>query len=349
MTGEVVTLAVDEAAEFLSQLFLRAGLPDRAASEMAEVLVDADVAGLGSHGLLQAEMYIRRLMLGSVSPRVRGEIVEDRGAIAIIDAKRMFGHLVGRQAMALAMKHSKSFGIGLVAVRNSFHFGTAGRYSAQASEGGCIGIAMCNTKPMMPAPDGLDRLVGNNPISIGIPADGDGHFLLDMALSEGALGKIRVRQRAGQPIPPTWAVDKHGDPTTDPAAAIEGMLLPSGGAKGFGLAMAIDLMSSLLSGGPGADAVPPLYGDLSRPFVCSSLFIAIDIEHFDEVGSAMARAGDELAKVRNAGTREGHVRVPGDRAALSRRTNDGSIKVGVAIVAGLNALAEELSVTRRLG
>jgi LDH2 family malate/lactate/ureidoglycolate dehydrogenase len=343
-----IVISVDVAIRFMTKLFQRAGLPSGSAFEMGSALVEADVAGLGSHGLLQAEMYVRRLRLGSISPRETAVVVENRDATAVLDAQGMFGHLAGRQAMDLAMARSKSFGVGVVAVRNSFHFGAAGRYSRQASEGGCIGVAMCNTKPMMPAPDGLEKLVGNNPISIGLPAGDDSHFLLDMALSEGALGKIRVFQREGRPIPSAWAVDKDGNPTTDPNAAIDGMLLPSGGAKGFGLAMAIDLMSSLLSAGPGADAVPPLYGDLSRPFVCSLLLLAINIDHFGPLDVFMGRAGKELAKVRQSKTRTGNVRVPGDRLASLRSKNDGTIRVGRTIVAGLNGLAGELAVEERL-
>src|SRR5258708_324257 len=248
-----ISLSADAATQFAARLFEAAGLSRDASMEMGRALVEAEMAGLPSHGLSQAEMYIRRLLLGSVSPAQDAIVVEDRDAIAVLDAERMFGHLVGRQAMDMAIDRSKRFGLGMVAVRNSFHFGTAGRYAQQASDRNCIGMAMCNTKPMMPAPGGLERLVGNNPVSIGMPSGGGPDFLLDMALSEAALGKIRAAGKEGRTIPPTWAVDKDRRRTTDLEADIACLLLPARGAKGLALAFAVDLMCSLLSMGPGGD------------------------------------------------------------------------------------------------
>lgn len=339
-----ISLSADAATQFAARLFEAAGLSRDASMEMGRALVEAEMAGLPSHGLSQAEMYIRRLLLGSVSPAQDAIVVEDRDAIAVLDAERMFGHLVGRQAMDMAIDRSKRFGHGMVAVRNSFHFGTAGRYAQQASDRNCIGMAMCNTKPMMPAPGGLERLVGNNPVSIGMPSGGGPDFLLDMALSEAALGKIRVAEKEGRTIPPTWAVDKDGRPTTDPKAAIEGMLLPAGGAKGFALAFAVDLMCSLLSMGPGGDEVPPLYGDLSKPFVCSLLFLAIDIEHFRPAEDFRSAAAAGLARIRNSRSGEGRLRTPGERSHTLRKAGGGKIQIPRNLLESLDRLAGELGV-----
>jgi LDH2 family malate/lactate/ureidoglycolate dehydrogenase len=293
-------------------------------------------------------MYIRRLLLGSVSTEVEPIVVESREATAVLDARGMFGHLVGDQAMKIAIDRSKTFGVGVVAVRNSFHFGATARYTQQASDSNCIGIAMCNTKPMMPAPDGLERLVGNNPLSIALPVSEGPDFVLDMAMSEAALGKIRVYEREAKPIPPTWAVDRDGNPTTDAKAAIEGMLLPSGGAKGYGLSMAINLMCSLLSQGPGGDDVAPLYGDLSRPFLCSLLFVAIDIGHFRSQQEFRDEASAELARVRGSKARSGALRTPGERSWTRRQSGSQTVQIPEALVEALNRLADELSVAARL-
>jgi LDH2 family malate/lactate/ureidoglycolate dehydrogenase len=346
--SEKISLCVEQAARFIAGLFERAGLSPAASVEMGDALVDADVAGLPSHGLSQAEMYIRRLLLGSVSSANQAVMVESRRATAVLDAQGMFGHLAGDQAMQIAIDRSKVFGVGVVAVRNSFHFGAAGRYAQHASEHNCIGVAMCNTKPMMPAPGGVEKLVGNNPISIGLPAAGGPDFLLDMALSEAALGKIRVAEKEGRAIPATWAVDRDGMPTTDPKAAIEGMLLPSGGAKGFGLSLAINLMCSLLSQGPGGEDVAPLYGDLSKPFLCSLLFIAIDIGHFRFEAEFRSAAAAELAKIRQSKSRAAVLRTPGERSWALRQAGSGQIQVPAALAEALQRLAEEVGLTDRI-
>ena len=346
--NDKVSLATERTASFMAGLFARAGLSEAAAARMGQAMVDADVAGLPSHGLSQAEMYVRRLLLGSVSKADTPVLIESREATAVLDAQGMFGHLAGDHAMQLAIARAKQFGVAVVAVRNSFHFGPAGRYAQQASDHGCIGMAMCNTKPMMPAPAGVEKLVGNNPLSIGMPAAEDPDFLLDMALSEAALGKIRVAEREGKAIPSTWAVDRDGLPTTDAKAAIDGLLLPSGGPKGFGLSLAINLMASLLSQGPGGEDVAPLYGDLSKPFLCSLLFIAVDIGHFRPEGDFRAGVSRELARVRNARSRDGVLRTPGERSWTLRQTGAGQIEVPAALAQTLQRLADEVGLAERI-
>ena len=346
--ADQISTPVAQAEAFLANLFERAGLPRAASMEMGRALVDADVAGLPSHGLSQAEMYIRRLLLGSVSVEVEPLMIESREATAVLDARGMFGHLAGDRAMQIAIDRSKAFGVGVVAVRNSFHFGVTARYTQRASDADCIGIAMCNTKPMMPAPGGLEKLVGNNPLSIAMPASEGPDFVLDMAMSEAALGKIRVYEREGKPIPPTWAVDRDGNSTTDAKAAIEGMLLPSGGAKGFGLSMAINLMCSLLSQGPGGDDVAPLYGDLARPFLCSLLFIAIDISHFRSEQEFRADLSAELVRVRQSKARDGVLRTPGERSWSRRDNGSQTVQIPKPLADILNRLADEIGVATRL-
>lgn len=346
--ADQLSIPMAQAEKFLAALFERAGLPAAASGEMGRALVDADVAGLPSHGLSQAEMYLRRRLLGSVSAEVEPLVVKSREATAVLDGRGMFGHLAGDQAMQIAIDRSKTFGVGVVAVRNSFHFGAAARYTRQASNANCIGMAMCNTKPMMPAPGGLEKLVGNNPLSIALPAQQAPDFVLDMAMSEAALGKIRVYEREGKPIPSTWAVDREGDPTTDAKEAIEGMLLPSGGAKGFGLSTAINLMCSLLSQGPGGDDVAPLYGDLSKPFLCSLLFVAIDIDHFRPAREFRADASAELSRVRESKSRNGRLHTPGERSWARRQASDGTVKIPQELADGLNRLADEIGAVARL-
>ena len=210
------TVSVEWLTKALTAIFIAAGLSDRGASRVAESLVDADRRGISSHGAMLVSMYVDRIRSGSVSTREEAEIVVDAGAIAVLDAHHILGQLSGDQAMELAVSKAKSYGVGAVTVRHAFHFGGAFRYVQAATWAGCIGVAAANTRPLMPAPGGASPVVGNNPLAFGIPNGDDEPIVADMALSEVALGKIRLAASEGQKIPEKWATDAEGQPTTDP-------------------------------------------------------------------------------------------------------------------------------------
>jgi LDH2 family malate/lactate/ureidoglycolate dehydrogenase len=232
-------------------------------------------------------------------------------------------------------------------VRHGFHFGTAGKYALQAAGAGCIGIVMCNTRPLMPAPGGAERVVGNNPIAIALPTAGEIPILLDMATSEAAMGKIRLAEKAKESIPPTWAVTAQGMPTTDPGEAITGMLLPAGGAKGFGLSFLIDLMCGLLSQGATGSQVRPLYGDFSVPYDCSHLFIAIEAAHFCDTDWFRQQAGAAAEHIRAGARAPGVERlfVPGEPEWRRRQQSAGNVQLQPSVIAMLMRFANELGVT----
>ncbi|CEJ12760.1 putative oxidoreductase YjmC [bacterium YEK0313] len=308
-----IRVAVAALTDAVTRLFVAAGLGETAARTMAAALIEAERQGLASHGLMHLPLYLDRLRAGSVSAAERASLVSDLGALAVLDAGHMFGHLAADQAMALAIDKALAFGIGAVAVRRGFHFGAAGRYALQAAARGCIGMAMSNTRPMMPAPGGAEPLVGNNPLSIAVPTADAPAIVVDMATSEGALGKIRMAARAGKPIPANWAVTSEGEATTDAEAAIKGMLLPTGGPKGFALSLAIDLICGLVSGGAMSAEVQPLYGDIAKPNDCSFLFLALRVPEAaagradavsERIRHSRRAAGQEPAKVPGAGKAE---------------------------------------------
>lgn len=328
----------------IERLFTAAGLSRSAAAHMAEALIDADLEGVPSHGTMQVIPYINRLMAGSISKREKADTVIDLNAIAILDAHHMFGHIAADQAMALAVTKAKALGAGIVAVRHAFHFGTAGRYARAATQSGCVGIAMSNVRPLIPAPGGAERIVGNNPLAIALPTADGPAIVLDMAMSQAALAKIRVAQAEGKSIPPTWAVDATGAPTTDPAAALVGMLLPAGGAKGFGLAFVIDLLCGLLSGGAWGDGVNGMHTDPAIPLDCSQLFIAIDITHFSDLHrfQDMASAAVDRIHVSKRGSGVERITVPGERKWEARRANGNSVPLSPAVLDALTTLEAEL-------
>jgi LDH2 family malate/lactate/ureidoglycolate dehydrogenase len=287
--------------------------------------VAADLEGIASHGVMLVPMYVERINKGSVSPRSTGEVVSDRGGAIVIDAGNALGQLTSRQAVKLAVARARETGLATVVVRNGFHFGTAGRYARLMAEQNCIGIVLSNTRPLMPPPGGAEALVGNNPIAIAVPSAGDFAVEADMALSATAMGKIRLAAAAGEAIPADWAVDAQGRPTTDPATAIKGMLLPAAGPKGFGLAFVIDLLCGGLSDGAVGADVRPLYGDPAEPYRCSHFFLAIHAGHFP-VGERFAeRARDQAMRVSQSKRGPGVERVyaPGELVWATRKESGG--------------------------
>jgi LDH2 family malate/lactate/ureidoglycolate dehydrogenase len=341
-----VRIPAPELLAATARVFGALGLPDEAAAAVAEGLVDADMRGIPSHGLMLVPMYAERIQAGSVTTATEAEVVSDLGAIAVLDAGNALGILTGDQAMALAVERAREFGIGAVAVRHAFHFGGAFRYAMAAGRAGLVGIAAANTRPLMPAPGGAATVVGNNPLAIGAPTDRE-PIVLDMALSEAALGKIRIAAAEGREIPPTWATDASGTPTTDPEAAIAGLLLPAAGPKGYGLAFMVDVLTGVLSGGAFGAGVKPLYSEVATPNDCAHLFIAIDPAAFGDADAFAARVGELAAQVHSSPTAPGVDRVllPGqleaERHAAARA--DG-VRVERSVIDNLHGVAATLGV-----
>ena len=344
---DAVKVSARELRVLVARLFTASGLPQDAAARVAAGLVELDLEGVSSHGVMLVDMYLERIRRGSVSTKASSEVVSDRGSAVVLDAGHALGQLTGEEAMALAVARAGRFGAGVAAVRHAFHFGTARRYAQCAVEAGCIGIVMCNTRPLMPAPGGAERLVGNNPIAIALPAAGPIPIVLDMATSEAAMGKIRMAEKAHRPIPHDWAVTSEGSPTTDAGAAIAGMLLPTGGPKGFGLAFVIDLMCGLLSGGAAGDEVRPLYGDPAAAYDCSHLFIAIDVAHFCDLDEFRARAAAAAARIRPARRAPGTAALfaPGEPEWRRRESSAGEVHLAPEVAGMLARLARELGVS----
>jgi len=335
----------------VTRIFAACGVPAAAAEIVAEALVEADLRGTPSHGTLLVPMYVDRLLAGSVSTEPEAEVVVDAGAIAVLDGHHALGVLTADQAMRRAVDKAGVHGVGLVAVRRAFHFGGAFRYVASAAAAGCIGVAAANTRPLMPAPGGAQAVVGNNPLAIGVPHAPE-PIVLDMALSEAALGKIRLAAQEGREIPITWATDADGRPTTDPQAAVAGLLLPAAGHKGYGLALMLDVLTGVLSGGAFGQGVKGLYADPSVPNDCAHLLMAIDPEPFGGSDVFAARVDELATEVLSARRAPGVDRLylPGEpealRAAAAR--TDG-VSLPATVLDALRASAQQVGIELDLG
>jgi LDH2 family malate/lactate/ureidoglycolate dehydrogenase len=327
----------------VADIFTALGVAAADARIVAEDLVAADLEGVASHGVMLIPMYVDRMLKGSVSARSRGDVVSDRGAAIVIDAGNALGQLTARQAARLAAGRAQEIGAAAAAVRNAFHFGTAGRYARLMADQGCVGIVMSNTRPLLPAPGGAEAMTGNNPVAIALPTAGKHPVEVDMSLSATAMGKIRLAASAGERIPGGWAVDAQGQPTTDPNAAIKGMLLPAAGPKGFGLAFVIDLLCGGLSGGAVGAEVHPLYGDPALPYQCSQLFLAIHAGHFPAADALPVRVQGQAMRVSGSKRAPGVDRIyaPGELAHATRLANDGVCTLSRQTLDNLIAAAEK--------
>lgn len=330
---------------FAIALLEAAGAPPDNAAIVAEALVDADSEGLPSHGLLHLPMYLARIAGGSVDPRATGEIVVDQGARVTLDAGNGLGQVTAETACALAIARAEAHGLALVTVRNAFHFGAAGRFARRIALSGQIGIVMANTRAMLPAPGGMEAVVGNNPLAIAVPTETE-PVVLDFAMSAGAMGKIRLAAGKGEPIPEGWAQTTEGLPTRDALEALKGTLLPAAGAKGFGLALMIDLIAGGLSAGGMGEAVQPLYGDMTRIYDSANLFLAIRIEGLRPQADFAAAASGLTDRIRASRTAPGAgpVRVPGDRASQARNRFDGHCPLAQETLTALRSQARRLGV-----
>lgn len=286
--------------DFVAAILRGLGTPTDAATLTARSIIAADCEGVASHGVMLLPMYVDRIRAGSVSTTARATIVHDGGTAVTLDAGNALGQVSADQAVRLLMERSREHGMATVAVRNAFHFGTAGYWARAIAAAGHVGIVMSNTRPLMPPPGGAERIVGNNPIAIAVPSADGAPVVTDMAMSATAMGKIRLAESAGNPIPEGWATDGEGRATTDPATAIKGMLLPAAGPKGFGLALLIDLLCGGLSNGAIAEEVQPLYGDAAKPYACAHLFMALDPARFGVATVMPARVTNLADKVRHA-------------------------------------------------
>ena len=333
-------------AAWCAQALQACGVPTIDAQLTARALVEADQRGLASHGVMMLPLYVERIRAGSVSPTAHPTVVTDAGAIAVLDGHHGLGQIAAHDGMDLAISKARAFGIGVVVIRHAFHFGGAYGPARLAAEQGLVGIAACNTRPLMPAPGGATRVVGNNPLAIAMPQRDGAPVILDMAMSEAAMGKIRLAAAAGREIPATWAADAEGRPTTDPTAAIAGMLLPAAGPKGYGLALMIDLLTGGLAGGAVGSHVQGLFGDRAVPYDCSHFFLAIDPAIFgtqDELLAAVAQLSDEVhgSVTVEPGT---HAMLPGEREEQQATDSGDDVTVDETTLVALDALATTLAI-----
>ena len=328
--------------KFARECFFRSGFSNEAADLISNSLLEADLRGLNTHGVLRIPMYLNRVKIGLINPKAEIKILLDEGNIAVIDACNGMGQPASFYAMKMAVKKAKTLIIAAVGVRNSNHFGTAAYYSKIAAENQMIGISMSNTEPLMPAPGGKKAVTGNNPISVAIPLRERPPIILDMATSTAAIGKILIAQKRGESIPVGWAVDKSGKDTMDPFEALNGgLILPVGGAKGYGLSLVIDILAGILTGSGFGELVKSPLDDMVNEQKAGHFFMAIDIKSFLPLKDYYLNINKLVNDIKSSPTVEGikEIILPGE---MEHRTMQSRLIEGIPLPEKLIMELEQL-------
>ena len=306
---------------FGADVLVRLGVPDADAALVADSLVTADLWGHPSHGMLRLPWYAARLRSGVMAAVTTPTVVSDLGAVVVLDGGDGVGQVVADRACAQAVSRAEQQGVGVVAVRNSNHFGTAAYWTRRMAASGCVGILTTNGSPAMAPWGGTRKTVGANPWSVATPGGHHPPVVLDIANTGVARGKIYAAAQRGESIPDTWAFDENGAPTTDPLLAVHGLLAPMGGHKGYGISFMMDVLSGVLTGsGFATDVAGPYVPD--RRSRCGHLVVALRVEALLPREDFDARITDliELTKAVPRATGVEEIFYPGEIEARAEAT-----------------------------
>lgn len=333
---------------FGSRVFQALGVPEADAEKAAGLMIEADLCGLDTHGIFRLRQYTSRLRDGGTNANASIHVAQDFGAIGVIDGDNGLGHLAMDRATDLAIEKAAQFGIGWVGVRNGNHAGPATLYVSKALKRGQAALyGAVGSANHMPAWGGAELLLGTNPMALAIPAGDSPAFILDMATSVAAAGKIKALAQRDETMPEGWMVGRDGRPLTDPKRQSEGFLLPIGGPKGYGLALGIGLLAGCLNGAAMGRDVVNFSSDTTSPTNTGQFIMALSVEAFGDPNGFRSSVEQTFADLRGSQTLPGHepVRIPGSRLAAIRkqRARDG-VPLHTNLIKDLNTIAADYRV-----
>ncbi|MBM3723859.1 MAG: Ldh family oxidoreductase [Acidobacteria bacterium] len=300
-------IAAGHLQRLIEEILTAVPVPLDAAQLVARTLTATNLRGIDSHGVQLLTFYVDQLLSGDMSSTARGRIASENGGCLSYDGENGIGQVIASECTAHAVRLAQDHGLGLVTARESNHFGAAYWWARKMASQGMIGITMCNASALVPPWQGKSPRFGTNPICMAVP--GDDSWLLDMATTTVAAGRIFKANINGQAeLPPGWAMDAEGVPTTDTATAMRGLLMPLGGYKGYGLAMMVEILTGLLSGG----AVSTELGGIrwrGKPTRVSQMYLAIDIERFMPLDRFNQRIAELSAMMKSSEPAKGQTEV----------------------------------------
>lgn len=308
---------------YCTDIFEKAGMVRKEAEGVADNLVFADMSAMESHGVIRVPAYLKRLINGGTKAAAEPVIIKETDTTALLDGKNAMGQVVSKYAMELCIEKAEKNGVAFVGARGSNHFGMASYYSEMALKHNMIGMVFTSPAAHLMAPTGgIEPILDNNPFSFAIPAGEEYPVVLDMATSVVARGKIGVAMNKGMKIPKDWAMTIDGRETEDPEEAFNGILLPVGGYKGYGLTVIVGILSAVLTGASILTKdVKDFYADVTEEQNIGHLFGCIRIDRFMEI-EAFQRAMDEMIReIKNCKKAPGvtEILLPGEREFKQRR------------------------------
>lgn len=311
---ETAVIDHERLLEFVQQIFVFNGLGDEDAGTAAYALVKANLRGVDSHGVARVAMYCERLRRKVAEPCPNIQVTRVAPAVALVDGCNGLGLIVGKRAMVEAVAIAGESGIGLVGVKNSGHYGMGALYVLQAIEANCVGLAFTNASPALAVWGGKRPFLGTSPMAAGVPTGDGPPFLLDMACSVVARGKLKFAAQRGEAIPEGLALDKDGCPTTDGQAAFEGVMLPLGGIKGSGLSMLMDVLSGVHTGAAYGGRVRNPFTGLDGFQGTGHFFVALKADLFMALDTFQERMHDLANRVKSQPVAEGfdQIMMPGE-------------------------------------
>ncbi|TVQ14717.1 MAG: Ldh family oxidoreductase [Bacteroidetes bacterium] len=323
MTKEERFIPFDVIEKFMIEVMVKAGIPEADAKIVADVLVKADKLGFDSHGVNRLKpIYLDRINDGILNPVTNLEVVKESPTTAVIDGHNGMGHVISYKSMQMAIDKAKKYGMGMVAVRNSTHYGFAGYYPLMATEQDMIGVTGTNARPSIAPTFGVENMLGTNPMTFGMPSDEDFPFLLDCATSITQRGKVEVYARQGKEMPKGWVIDKKGESKTNSVEVLEdlnagraaftplgGVGEETGGYKGYGYATVVEILSSALQQGAYLKMLMGIKDGKKVPYPLGHFFIAMDINAFTEPADFKKTTGNILRELRASQKMPGEQRI----------------------------------------
>jgi LDH2 family malate/lactate/ureidoglycolate dehydrogenase len=327
---------------FSAAVLTASGVPDDDAALVADSLVQADLWGHQSHGVLRLPWYVARLRSGAMNARTDPAVLSDTGPLVLLDGRDGIGQVLTEHARRTAVERARAHGVGVVGVRNSNHFGTAMYFTRRAAADGVVAVLTTNASPAMAPWGGREKRIGTNPWSIAAPAPDGGVVAVDIANTAVARGKIYLAKNRGEPIPETWALTADGAPTTDPAEGVLGVILPMAGHKGYAISFLMDVLSGALTGSAVGTGVHGPY-EADRPSGAGHLFLALDPDAFGERAGYEARVRTLIDEVKDVPLAQGFDEVfyPGEVEDRAEAANlaAGGVVLAEQSLADLHELA----------
>ena len=318
----------EELLTWTIRLLKKAGFDNEQVLRFAEALIWSDLVGRDTHGIWRLPAYLSRLEARLVKCPCNPTLCADRQAVAVMDGDQGLGHYVGHEAMSLAIGKAGKFGMGAVGVHNSNHFGTGAYFVNLAAQNNMIGMAFSNSIAKVAAYGGSKPVFGTNPFAFGVPGRDGKHMLLDMSTSGLSGSQAMKYAEAGKSLPEGIAVDAQGNSILDAQELDRGALLPFGGAKGYGMALMVEILSSVLTGAVLSTKVKSMFSSVSGPGENGHFFLAIDLSQMVNPDVFSDHLALLFSAVRSSGNVEGNVQVPGDTRWLRKQEN---MKLGIPV------------------